>query len=130
LLGITSFPRFCLLLREPPDLEVLFARPQGVEQPLRFAAVHRLVLGCPVRAGLRLRLRLGLLFALLLRRVVLPLLRVVLLLSFAWVLRARLVALLWSFALLWLRLRLIALPRRLVGSGLAGRILPPFLLGA
>src|SRR3954470_1881222 len=80
LLRIASLPHVGLLLRKAPGHQVLLARPQRVEQPLRLAAVDRLVVGSPLRPlllrvagrllrrGLTLRLRLLLRVALLLLR--------------------------------------------------------------
>src|SRR4051795_11675700 len=43
LVEVTSFHRG-LLLRKSPRLEILLARPQRVQQTLRLAAVHRLLI--------------------------------------------------------------------------------------
>src|SRR6266849_5797065 len=122
-------PLLGLLLPEPPDLEVLLARPQRVEQPLRLAPIHRTVsrrlqffllarlvrlglLGCRFMLLLLSRL---LLLALLLALLVLPGLLLLVLLLLLWTLLLLLVVLprlrLLLLRPLALRLLLLALLR-------------------
>src|SRR2546426_801713 len=126
LLGFTSLPQVGLLLGEPPDLKILLARPQGVQQALRLGPVHGLVAA---------RLRLGLLP--LLVRVLrigllgigrIGLLRRLLLLRLRGLLRRRLLLFALRFPFLRLRLLLLTLLRGPVLLRLPRRVPPPLLL--
>src|SRR5882724_1027351 len=127
LVEVTSFHRG-LLLREPPRLEILLARPQRVQQTLRLAAVHRLLIPTFRLSGLLL-----LVFVLLPRGLLLArgiLLRLLLLLLAGRRLgRGR--CLLLAIRVVFPRrgLLLLSLPRRLVLSGLSGGVSPLPVLG-
>src|SRR3954468_15397328 len=71
LVQVTSLPQVGLLLRESPDLQILLARAQRVQQTLRLGAVHRL-LRAGAAVGLRPRLLLLAGRGLLLLRRILP----------------------------------------------------------
>src|SRR5436305_15321006 len=126
LFGITSLPHIRLLLGESPGLQILFAGAQRVQQSLRLAAIHGFF------GRRRARSRLRLVFALLGGARILSLLWLaLLLLSGCAILRGRrLLPLVGLIALLRLGLLLSALPRELVGLGLAGGIRPALILRA
>src|SRR5689334_22224808 len=127
LVDVTSLPQVGLPLREPPDLQILLARAQRVQQALRLAPVHRLLRARP-RVWPRLRLLL-----LARRRPILPrrilLVRLLLLLSLRLLLRRRRPLLVVRLALLRFRL-LVALLRGLVLLRLSRRAAPVPFLGA
>src|SRR3981189_2390691 len=104
-LGITSLPHLGLLLGEPPGLQILLARAQGVEQPLGLGPIQGLLAagfggGC-------LRLLLWIL-PLLLRCMALGMVLLLRLLPGRCFLRSRLLLLPGSIAFLRLRLSLWA----------------------
>src|SRR5438874_691798 len=126
LFGITSLPHIRLLLGESPGLQILFAGAQRVQQSLRLAAIHGFF--GRRRARSRLRLVLALLRG---GRILLLLWLALLLLSGGALLRRRrLLPFAGLIALLRLGLLLSALPRELVGLGLAGGIRPALILRA